>query len=253
MRTTRTKRIDRPKRILHFTLNYDEWRRFYDPKTAKVDENWPNQLASHVTRIGITCSLVFKRHHEKKKDSRKKNCNLFTCLGRCTIGLCPVELRIVVEEEPKNKTSPSVFTVYQFGDVNHDREIATAGRPLRGLERSIMGMCLVIFKDYLTLFSFVAQQVHKEGPLAIYERNLRHADENLLENGNLTQVPTREVLKTAVYEYNNKYRLDEDMFKEVRIFLLLTQRWDETSKEVKGTYCAERLKSLIFYSIDQLF
>jgi hypothetical protein len=247
MRTTRTKQIEHPRRTQHFTLNYDEWRRFYDLKTAKVADNWSNQLATYITRIGITCTVAFKKHHEKKKESRKKNCNLFSCHGRCMIKLCPIHLRIIVEEEPKNKTSPSVFTVYVFGDANHNREIATAQRPLRGLERSAMGMCFIFHKHYLTWLIIVAQQVHEEGPLAVYERNLLHADDNLLQDGNLSQVPSTDVLKTAVYEYNNKYRLDEDIFKEVRIFRELTQRWDETSKEIKGVYCMEDHASMIFY------
>ena len=252
MRTTRTKQIERPRRIQHFTLNYDEWRQFYDAKTAKVADNWSNQLATYISRIGITCSIAFKKHHDKKKESRKKNCNLFCCRGRCMIKLCPVELCIIVEEKPRNKTSPSVFTVYVFGDADHNRKIATARRPLRGLERSAMGMYFVFHKHHLTLLFFVAQQVHEKGPLAVYERNLRQADENLLQDGNLTQVPSTDVLKTAVYEYNNTYRLDEDIFKEVRIFRELTHQWDETSEEIKGVYCVEDHTSMIFYEIIDL-
>jgi hypothetical protein len=247
MRTTRTKQIQHPRNIQHFTLNYDEWRRFYDTKTAKVADNWSNQLTTYITRTEITCSVAFKKRHEKKKKSRKKNCNLFSCHGRCMIELCPVKLCIIVEKKPKDKTTPSVFTVYVFGDANHNRKIATASRPLRGPERSAMGMRFVFHKHYLTLFIFVAQQVQEEGPLAVYERNLRRADEKLLRDGNLTQVPSTDVLKTAAYKYNNKYRLDEDMFKEVRMFRELTQRWDETSKEIKGMYCVEDHKSMIFY------
>lgn len=247
LRVIRTKSIKRPRRIQHLTLNHEEWRQFYDSKRPKVADNWSNQLATYVARIGITCSVAFKRHHQKKQGSRKKNCNLFSCFGRCTIASCPVTLRVIVEEAPKNKTSPAIFTVYVFDDANHDREKATASRPLRGRERSIMGMCFVFCKNNFTLFIFEAQQVHEEGALAVYERNLRLADENLLHNGNLTQVPSTDVLKTADYKYNNKYRLDEDMFKEIRMFREVTYRLDDTSKKIKGVYFLENQKSIMAY------
>lgn len=142
-RSTKAKSTKAPPRILHFTLNHDEWKLFYDNKSAMVADNWSTQLSQYIARVGITCSIAFKKRHEKKKESRKKNCNLFSCYGQCRIGSCPVNVSIVVEEEPKNKTSPSIFTVYVFGDANHNRKEASSGRPLSGLERSVMGMFFV--------------------------------------------------------------------------------------------------------------
>lgn len=70
----------------------------------------------------------------------------------------------------------------------------------------------------------------------MYEQNMRNADEELLREGNFTEVPSTDVLKTAGQEYSNRYRLDEDMFKELRIFRELTERLDQCSKDVKGEY-----------------
>ena len=70
----------------------------------------------------------------------------------------------------------------------------------------------------------------------MYEQNMRNADEELLREGNYTEVPSTDVLKTADQEYSNRYRLDEDMFKELRIFRELTERLDQCSKDVKGEY-----------------
>lgn len=145
VRPVRKKQIERPRRILHFALNCDEWRQFYDYKTGRNTTDWSNQLAKYMPRVGLTCSVAFKRHHLKQQGSRKKNCNFFSCSGRCTISLCPIMLSIVIEAEPKTKTSPAVFTVYVFGDANHDRQKATGSRPLRGLERSIIGTCFLFF------------------------------------------------------------------------------------------------------------
>lgn len=154
---------------------------------------------------------------------------------------------VVVEEEPRNKTSPAVFTVYVFGNINHDGKNATGSRPLRGVERRVMGMYFVSYEEELILFVFEAQEVREKGALAVYESNLRRADINLLRDGNLTEVPPTPVLKTAGQEVHNEFRLDEDMFKEVRIFREIIQRWDETSEEIKGMYCVKGYRNMICY------
>ena len=70
--------------------------------------------------------------------------------------------------------------------------------------------------------------------MATYEENMRTANKELLRAGNFTEVPSTDVLKTAGQECSNRYRLDEDMFKELRIFRHLTRRLDQYSKDVKG-------------------
>lgn len=70
--------------------------------------------------------------------------------------------------------------------------------------------------------------------MAVYERNVRRADESLLREGNFSQVPTTDVLKTAGQEYNNRHKLDEDTFKELRVFRELIRKLDQTSIDVKG-------------------
>ena len=142
-----------------------------------------------------------------------------------------------MEREPLKKGNPSIFAVYLFGDVNHNREMDLASRPLRGTERSSMGMFLTnerISKSILCIS--LGRRVMESGALAVYEENLRLADEDLLKEGNISQVPSTDVLKTAGQEYANRYRLDEDMFKEVRILREITARLDQTSKDVKGRY-----------------
>lgn len=148
-RSSRTKTIERPHRIQHFTLNHEEWMRFYDSQNAKVFDNWANLLATYIRRIEITCSVAFKKHSVKKDGSRKKNCNVFSCSGRCTFKECTATFSIIVEEEPKSKTSPAVFTTYVFGNINHGGQKATGSRPLRGVERRVMGMYFAFYnKDF---------------------------------------------------------------------------------------------------------
>ena len=241
------KQVETPREIRHFAVTYDEWQKFYDHETAHVVDNWTNQLATYITRAGITCNLAFKKHHDKKKGSRKKNSNVFGCSGRCTLRECRVRLSVIVEREPKNKGSPSIFTVYMFGEVNHNREIDTASRRLNGPERVVMGMFFRILKTLYQLVLFVAQRVNELGPLAVYEQNMRLADENLLREGNFSQVPSADVLKTVGQEYNNRYRLDEDIFKEVRIFRYITERLDQSSEDVQGKYRTEDDNNMLLH------
>lgn len=161
---SRTKTIERPRRIQHFTLNHGEWMKFYDSQNVRIADNWSSQLATYIKRIDVACSVVFKKHSLKKDGSRKRNCNLFSCSGRCTFKHCTATFSIIVEEEPKNKTSPAVFTVYVFGNINHDTENGKvkARRPLRGLERRDMGTCFLFYNTYLILFIFKDNEYMKK-------------------------------------------------------------------------------------------
>ena len=150
MRMTRGN-VDTTKPILrHFTLNFEEWQKFYHHKTARVQSDWANQLGSFIVRAGITCCIVFKRHYARKKNSRKKNCNVFSCHGLCNFRSCSIKLLISVEKEP-NKDAPAIFTVYMFGELDHSRQHKPASRPLTGAQRLAIG--LISFKDFRRLFS----------------------------------------------------------------------------------------------------
>ena len=81
---------------------------------------------------------------------------------------------------------------------------------------------------------FLVKQVQQIGALGVYERNLRSANEDLLREGNFSEVPSIDVLKTAKQQYNKLYRLDEDIFKESRMFRFLTESNDDKSKDIHG-------------------
>ena len=63
-----------------------------------------------------------------------------------------------------------------------------------------------------------------------YEANLLNADEELLEHKNRTQVPTMNILKTAIKEQASSMRLDPDMLNELTMMLFSLQASDKTSK-----------------------
>ena len=230
-----TRIVDRPRTVRHFTLTFEEWQKFYNHKAGNVVDDWTNQLAGYLRRAAITCTVAFAKHHVRKIDSRKKNTNLFTCKGRCTNDPCDVTFVIFVEQEPKNRDSPAVFTVYILGHPDHSGKAGLSSRPITGGARVAMGRSISRCSS-TEISPIVAQQVNRLGPLGAFERNMRLADENLLEQGNWSEVPSIDVLKTIAQEYKMKYRLDEDMFKEVRIFREITEQLDQSSSKVKGKY-----------------
>ena len=80
----------------------------------------------------------------------------------------------------------------------------------------------------------------------MFERNVRFANEDLLQEGNFSEVPSVDVLKTAKHQYNKKYRLDEDYFKELRMYGFFTRISDYDSKSFKGEKFQTSLRTHAF-------
>jgi hypothetical protein len=139
-KSRRIKTISTPRRIQHFTMSHEKWRSFYNHRTCEVAIDWTTQLIPYLVQVGITCPVVFRKHYIRKKYSRKKNCNIFTAKGHCKLNICPIDFVIMVEDEPKNKENPCIFTVIIFHNVNHDSTKETASRHLTGSARVAMGM-----------------------------------------------------------------------------------------------------------------
>ena len=102
--------------VHHFTMTREQWRMLYNRKTCEVAIDWTYRLSQCLEQINITCCPVFKRHRVRLKNSRKRNCCLSRAKAYCKHETCPVEIEIIVEEEPKTKESPCLFTVVCFGD-----------------------------------------------------------------------------------------------------------------------------------------
>ncbi len=90
------------------------------------------------------------------------------------------------------------------------------------------------FRKFIIDIVILAKEVQRIGALAVYESNLRNANVDLLKAGNFTEVPSREVLNTIKQQYNKRYRLDEDCFRELRMFRFFTRYTDRDSEDVKG-------------------
>lgn len=121
-------------------MSYEQWRAFYDRKTTDVCAGWTNQLIPHLVQLKINCPIIFRYHHVRKKNSRKRQCCVFTATGLCKLTKCPVNIDVEVEEEPKSKGAPCMFKVIVSGDPCHDPKKEIASRPMTGAAREQIGM-----------------------------------------------------------------------------------------------------------------
>lgn len=135
-RVTRLRKENIPKSVCHFTLSYEEWHAFYQRKTGQVVKEWGTDLNKYIGRTNVKCPIAFKEHHVRAKNSRKRNCNIFSCHGHCTEQRCPVRLSVTVQDGPKKQGDPVVFNVYVYYERKHE---GTAQRPLTGVRRAVMG------------------------------------------------------------------------------------------------------------------
>jgi hypothetical protein len=138
-KVTRVKEKTAPRYIYYFTMCYEQWRRFYDHKTGTVCEDWGDQIALQFKSIGIVCTPVFRYHHGRAKDSRKRNTNLFSAIGYCKADECPVLIDVEVENQSIQKGRPCLFTVVIIGDKNHDPK-KPVSRQVKGAARERIGM-----------------------------------------------------------------------------------------------------------------
>ena len=121
-------------------MTYDQWKGFYNYETQDVHNGWTERIVSHLNKLGITCAIIFRYHHNRLIDSRKQNCTLFSASGYCKTELCPVTVDVSIASEPKQKGDPSVFKVVIFGEKNHDPKQQKVARPITGPLREAIGM-----------------------------------------------------------------------------------------------------------------
>jgi hypothetical protein len=80
----------------------------------------------------------------------------------------------------------------------------------------------------------LGQRANDIGPMAVFQERIKSADDNLLAAGNYTGCETIEALKKAAADYRKKMHLDEDMFKECRIYARAFRVSDTTSTKLQG-------------------
>ncbi|CAF4883505.1 unnamed protein product [Rotaria socialis] len=211
--------VGEPRKYL-VEFSYEEWRCIYkkDNNSHYMDKSWGDAFYDKLVDYKlVTCSLAFNKSTLRKKDSRKYNTSLFQCYGRCSYPECTLTVYMCMAKPIVVGHNVS-FWVQIEGTQRHADQSISIGRPMKGIRRKKM-----------------AKAAMDHGTLKTYETNVLNADENLLRCNNYTQVPSMDVLKTAVKEQANSMRLDADMFTEIKILLLSMFESDTTSKiENKG-------------------
>ncbi|CAF4120533.1 unnamed protein product, partial [Rotaria sordida] len=225
-------------------FSYEEWRNVYKKDGDSVtfhymDPSWTDVFNDKLINCKlVTCNLAFTKSILRKKYSRKRNRPLFQCRGRCTELDCPLTVYMAMTK-PVSVNHGVVFRVQINGTQQHNNESGPGRRPLKGEKRKKM-----------------AQAAIEHGTLKIYEKNVLNADEHLLQYNNYSQVPSLDVIKTAVKEQNNATCLDKDMFTELMMMLFSMRESDETSNlENKGYIQTLQVWPFgtIFYTESQLF
>ncbi|CAF3910793.1 unnamed protein product [Rotaria sp. Silwood1] len=218
-------------------FSYEEWRNVYkkdgDSVTSHyMDPSWSDVFNDKLINCKlVTCNLAFTKSILRKKYSRKRNRPLFQCRARCTELGCPLTVYMAMTK-PVSVNHGVVFRVQINGTQQHNNESGPGRRPLK------------------------AQAAIEHGTLKIYEKNVLNADEHLLQYNNYSQVPSLNVIKTAVKEQNNATCLDKDMFTELMMMLFSMRESDETSNlENKGYIQTLQVWPFgtIFYTESQLF
>ena len=120
-----------------FTAN--EWKTVFSRTHQDMKDGWRDIFNTKLTSsgTGIKCTLKFKKPYIKEGE-RKKNCRFLGCWIKCIISGCKRTYHILLRNLSDENLS-TVLLVRIYGEENHDSEIETAGRQLRGENRFRVG------------------------------------------------------------------------------------------------------------------
>ncbi|CAF4481171.1 unnamed protein product, partial [Didymodactylos carnosus] len=161
VRTAAASAIIIPKRTLSFTMDYEQFKIFFDRKEHKLSPDWTSIINEKLIHAKLKCTFIFEYKHIRINKSQKTNSPSFTCVAHCKHKSCHVVVQVKLQNEPP-KNSTSLFAIEILGKENHEGGIAS--RPLSGTQRAE-----------------IAKGAETLGPLNAYERNIHKADENLLK------------------------------------------------------------------------
>ncbi|CAF4236470.1 unnamed protein product, partial [Adineta steineri] len=133
------------------------------------------------------------------------------CNAHCPNSSCPLTLKIkMVQLASPNRSV--FFRVEIFGTPRHDDPLEINQRHVKGDKRAQM-----------------AKTAKEQGILATYEKNLLNANNELLKCNNYTEVPTTQVITTAVKQQSDEMCLDKNIFVELEMMLFSMRESDKDS------------------------
>ncbi|XP_028396774.1 uncharacterized protein LOC114520652 [Dendronephthya gigantea] len=93
-----------------FRLTDDEWKRIEpaDEKPSTLKPCWTEVVACHLNESNDYCTFRFKRHFIQRRDSRKRNCDVFTASGNCVFVDCKCSFTLKMSQAQFNVKEISV-------------------------------------------------------------------------------------------------------------------------------------------------
>ena len=64
-------------------ISTEKWSLIYDDQNMELKRNWSNILSQCIHEVYLSCPVIFKRHHIKKVNSRKKNSHFLKLEAKC--------------------------------------------------------------------------------------------------------------------------------------------------------------------------
>jgi len=101
-------RLHKPVNICPMFFSKDVWDRCtFTQKKGKgfTDSAWRSEVIRNLKLVNITCSLGFKRHVVRLKDSKPLHLPLFKFEGYCTPSTCNVQFKLHINEDFQGKVS----------------------------------------------------------------------------------------------------------------------------------------------------
>lgn len=237
-----TKNFKEPPKCFELVIPYSEWNSFVDrsnPRQLKMKPYYGDMVYKYFSEHNPYCPLKFGNKYFKKSNSRKKVGNFFTAEAICKHGRKVEPEKTNPENDNQNESAENKSNTDNVLEKNQEAETC-----------SLIDNCMkfnFVIKDAPHLNSHVRISVtsfgnycHKEG--VVHKRHIRKPDRliiaesntnkppskvaeiltakckyDVLNQGNATKAPTKEIIATIQKEYRAREDLHKDDYKDVRI------------------------------------
>ena len=87
--------------------------------STKLKRPWTNIIYKQFRKYNPCCTLVFKYHHVKMQDSRKRSCPYLMIKAVCSFSTCRAIYLFKMPKKPSNTAKSVSIQVTRFGKVKH--------------------------------------------------------------------------------------------------------------------------------------
>ena len=220
-----------------FKIPYDEWIKlpfFTTPSYKRLDGNWTDVFARYFNAVQPVCVLAFK-YNRIARSTRAASFGTFS--AKCKHTKCNAVYQMTIADKPI-LGEQIVVQVKRTGEISAENE--DRSRFVKGCRRDQM-----------------KKDMESKSPLLYRSELLVDADYNQLNAGNLSAVPSKDVLKQVRAEERQYEKLSDCVVREVYAVKRTLEILDTVSSSVKGyiqfigyepffiiNFCAEQIDLL---------